>query len=1120
MTVEPPRVLISRTHSPSRAIATIAPLLRSVQDSLSNLGVSIISALLLFSTCGGTLAQTPLVPETRIEVEPTDRWLLHSTTEPGVHYTLQSTGTLSGSTTWSSATTPLQGLGSDVSIILVDPSSPSAPSAATFYYLEPLGAHGSAVSWSSGGNVYRQVIPEVVTGLAASGHLTTANQEMFWKKGSELQADPGTLNSTLPQAESDKLDEFRSSLPTMLAQPPNAPVTVKLDAPLESPPGERQFWRLTLSTPDTDGDGISDYDEFTGGLFTNPFSEDTDGDNLSDSDEIADGTNPAGNDSNENGIPDNNEVTLESETASTSLVKHGFDSFVPTTPPKKFLFQTVEWNPNYIGTVQPFDPDITELGNRITIINRFTGGAFPFTSKWGTLDYYAATVTGTPTENSRTTAMPWSAPGWDPILGAPGTLVGAATASEVLSNENTTPFFKQETLGTMPAFAGTFTTSPKESSHALSVDELNYSASKMQYRWKFAGPASNTRSTFWFETFTPNNPNDPALTEIPASQITVVKSYTGTALLTDTYSVNVAERFPNVNGKIVIDPIALDIVRKNDSDEYQPVDDIPVMVPENGVGRGSATVPFNGTPEFTLESLQGLDSQSIDTLAFATGGQQSTLTETGNDTKIFESPDEAITVEVLSAISFDENTYDTFNVLYSNTDETVSDQLNSMGETEDPGIFRSMRFEMSGAFTQAPSSSQVDTIRFTITNSEVGDTISDTLTETGTNTLVFSDTTSSIVVNLSGTLSSGQVDSVDVEATFPDIRANGIALSLDETSTSSLVFSNFSSGTTTFANETPRTPSENVEIFRVRRYSGQTGDTIQMTVKTSVDEVPITLTRTTGGEFMSEKMIMIRAGEDVSEIPEALLFTVIQVESDAAQESKEIEFVEDSSEQTITTKNALPSAYIAHSFTSDTLKQQGERFVDLWKADVPDKLGWALTGNAADYSSTKAKFLDALPKSGFLGWFGHGLRTKESPAFIGLQLVVPTGGTPGTDNELLDSQLPAGLEYEFVFLNGCGSATVGNPAAESFIAKFNSKAYLGWTAPAGGAPAGIFANKLIKEVDLGKPLAGAISKAWNETPLGLKVVAASMGAPGSPRTVWRADVPEPEKTTFTLDRKK
>ncbi len=249
----------------------------------------------------------------------------------------------------------------------------------------------------------------------------------------------------------------------MLALPPNSPIIVKLGAPLASPPAQRQFWRLSLSVIDSDNDGI----------------------------------------------PDNDEVTLESETQSKSLFKHGFSSIV-----------------------------------------------------------------GTPTATTRNSAMPWSAPGWDYLLNAPGTLIGAATGTEVLTIEYTTPFLKSNTLSNTTTFTGNFTATPKESAHVLSADELNYSASKMQYRWTFAGPAANTRNLFWSETFTPDNPNDPALTGIPADQIRTVKSYTGTATQTGNFTVSVGERFPNVNGKIAVESLPVDfsishpVVTGEDPPEY------------------------------------------------------------------------------------------------------------------------------------------------------------------------------------------------------------------------------------------------------------------------------------------------------------------------------------------------------------------------------------------------------------------------------------------------------------------------------------------------------------------------------------------------------------------------
>ncbi len=328
-------------------------------------------------------------------------------------YTLQSTGNLSNSTVWSSGPVSLRGLDANVTVVLVDPASPTAPAASEFFYLEPLGFDGTAVSWTSNGTTFRKVIPDVVTGLSSNGHYSSANLDIFWKVGGALQADPFTLDTAVPADELEKLEDFQAALPAMLALPPNSPIIVKLGAPLASPPAQRQFWRLSLSVIDSDNDGTPDNGEFDGGYRTNPYSSDTDGDLLTDASEIAGGTNPAGNDSDNDGVPDNDEVRLESETQSKSLFKQGFLSFATTSPPRKFLWKTTTWNPNYIGSIVPFDPDIIKLGGRNTFVNQLNGQefSFPVVGLYGSLNYQPVTVVGTPTATTRNSAMPWSASG-------------------------------------------------------------------------------------------------------------------------------------------------------------------------------------------------------------------------------------------------------------------------------------------------------------------------------------------------------------------------------------------------------------------------------------------------------------------------------------------------------------------------------------------------------------------------------------------------------------------------------------------------------------------------------------------------------------------------------------
>jgi len=325
---------------------------------------------------GSSHAQTPPSPPTQIETSPSGQLLLNVRTEPGVSYTVQSSGNLSNSTAWTLNPNPLPGIGSQVSIVLADPASPLAPPTAQFFYLEPLGTNGTAVSWTSGNATFRSVIPEIVTTVPPTGHLTTPSADIYWKRGTTLQADSTTLDTAVTPSEAQKLAALRDAIPTMAAQSSDPSPMILLGAPLTGLPGQKHFWKVGYASGDSDGDGFTDYQEFTGGWSTNPYSNDTDGDGLADPAEITGGSNPAGNDSDNDGISDLDETTLLSETQSKSLFKHGFDTFATTTPPRKFLWKTTTWNPNYIGSIVPFDSDVTEAGGRNTFVNQLTGQAF------------------------------------------------------------------------------------------------------------------------------------------------------------------------------------------------------------------------------------------------------------------------------------------------------------------------------------------------------------------------------------------------------------------------------------------------------------------------------------------------------------------------------------------------------------------------------------------------------------------------------------------------------------------------------------------------------------------------------------------------------------------------
>jgi hypothetical protein len=161
------------------------------------------------------LRAQPAAPSTTLEWSPDGALRLLTPTEPGVVYTLQSTGTLSSSPAWTSAPRQLYGSGAQVALVLVEPASPGVLTPAQFFHISPLSDGGSVVSWSSAGVQYRKVIPEDVSSLPPAGVFSTANLEISWRKGGPVSALPQTLDTALPPSEVTRLQEMQAALPGM-----------------------------------------------------------------------------------------------------------------------------------------------------------------------------------------------------------------------------------------------------------------------------------------------------------------------------------------------------------------------------------------------------------------------------------------------------------------------------------------------------------------------------------------------------------------------------------------------------------------------------------------------------------------------------------------------------------------------------------------------------------------------------------------------------------------------------------------------------------------------------------------------------------------------------------------
>jgi len=474
---------------------------------------------------------------------------------------------------------------------------------------------------------------------------------------------------------------------------------------------------------------------------------------------------------------------------------------------------------------------------------------------------------------------------------------------------------------------------------------------------------------------------------------------------------------------------------------------------------------------------------------------------------------------VLSPITFEAALLDRFQVTYSNSSTGVSNQLRVMTETVDAGVFRTIDFPLTVTLAAPPSPSVVDTLTFEGRQTELPLVISGTLTETTPASLVFTDGTTTVVLDLGAGLSPAIIDSVVATVTSAPLAAIGIPVALPETGSSSLVFTGFDFTSGTETDLSPVSLSSAVEIFRIRAFSDTPDATISYDVVTEVETKTVTLDRVSGNEFISGDILALAEGANTGAIPNPGDFTLIQVRaSDTDRTTSEITIKKVGEQDIIFYGNAIRPAFVGQSFIKAenlTLWQAGKNMVDLWVPGVRDDLGYPLYQSSGEYSCTKTEFLNGSRNSQFFAWFGHGLYNKAGTKFIGL---VVQWDPVGMDVELKPSEIDNGLDYEFVFLNGCGSATPGNAAAADFVKKFNSRIYLGWSQECAIGLAGSFQTKFVEEINR-EPITRAVSQSISRIDGVVFMVAAMANGKATLRKIWRSDMTATDQANFSVDLK-
>lgn len=300
---------------------------------------------------------------------------------------------------------------------------------------------------------------------------------------------------------------------------------------------------------DPDHDGLTNLQEFFYG--TNPFNPDTDGDGISDYDEIFNfGTNPGSSDSDGNGIPDANEVLLVGRTTSAFGYKLGWRDYDPASaPPSYYLTRTSSWTniqgvTGENGVINGVGP-----GSDVETIDRATGSYSSTTSGVGNFSATGGTVVN-PTKMTKTVTVS----SYDDPPNTEEDEPGTVDVESVLSNPYSTAMLREDTVSRLPSYSGDWY-SYSYAQQSLDKTEEHYDVTDLQYKFKM-GPSAGEIDLRWLEVFTPYDDYDTPADE-SANRTASIKTWKGTAAETPVYTIEPQTLNPTGYGTWSVLPVEI-----------------------------------------------------------------------------------------------------------------------------------------------------------------------------------------------------------------------------------------------------------------------------------------------------------------------------------------------------------------------------------------------------------------------------------------------------------------------------------------------------------------------------------------------------------------------------------
>jgi probable HAF family extracellular repeat protein len=488
---------------------------------------------------------------------------------------------------------------------------------------------------------------------------------------------------------------------------------------------------------------------------------------------------------------------------------------------------------------------------------------------------------------------------------------------------------------------------------------------------------------------------------------------------------------------------------------YVPVTNgLPIFQPDSGVGEGESPMP-SGITAIGLILQANLSNNEVGGMYMSAensvGSFSGLLRETAPASGVFTNSDGSFTVTMSPGVQTSSNQINFLDMTVTSASLGLTNLPAVVQETDTNSLKFANVIPHAELYLTGPLvSNTVNTINLQLDTSWDPNDFDGPMTETAPNSMVFTCATGDVTLTIDSFtgLSFTQQDVVVVTVNNTILTATNFTLTLTETTTNSMEFSNF--GTPQPSNLVPATPATSGEgVFYVQTYGSSTvTNPINVTLSNSVDQVTVPAPWVSGNTYRTSKIVLLPAGatDTYSGI------TVLHM-ADPIVTARSLN-VPLSVSQTPVSKRAfigraipngeMPTETLSEMLSNGWLSVSADNHLNNLESVLVTNLGYAVT---KVQRLTVAQVTGQVASNSVWYCLAHGATQHSGIAEPFLGFNVYSNMTSGGERTILPADISAnigGNSNKLVFVNGCMSADEDSQAPQQFQQAFQTQVYVGW----------------------------------------------------------------------------